>query len=142
MAATLESGGENLLKGLENLLDDLERGKGELKVSMTDREAFEIGKNIATTPRKKKAALATRVAERLIHRAKFRGQLAFYRPAYRTLPLLGKVGKVCEGCWSSWARVIRVCSKAYKSPPLRTPLAGTSSSCDSRAAMSMETSRW
>ena len=52
VAATMESGGGNLVKGLENLLDDLERGKGELKVSMTDREAFEIGKNIATTPGK------------------------------------------------------------------------------------------
>ena len=48
----MESGGANLVKGLENLLDDLERGKGKLKVSMTDREAFEIGKNIATTPGK------------------------------------------------------------------------------------------
>jgi polyhydroxyalkanoate synthase subunit PhaC len=52
VAATMESGGANLVKGLENLLDDLEQGKGELKVSMTDREAFEIGKNIATTPGK------------------------------------------------------------------------------------------
>ena len=48
----MESGGGNLVKGLENLLDDLERGKGELKVSMTDREAFELGKNVATTPGK------------------------------------------------------------------------------------------
>ena len=52
VAATMESGGGNLVKGLENLLDDLERGKGELKVSMTDRDAFEIGRNIATTPGK------------------------------------------------------------------------------------------
>ncbi len=28
---TLESGGENLVKGLEHLLDDLERGKGQLR---------------------------------------------------------------------------------------------------------------
>ena len=52
VAATLESGGGNLVKGLENLLDDLERGQGELKVSMTDRAAFELGRNIATTPGK------------------------------------------------------------------------------------------
>ena len=52
VAATLESGGGNLVKGLENLLDDLARGKGELKVSMTDRTAFELGRNIATTPGK------------------------------------------------------------------------------------------
>jgi polyhydroxyalkanoate synthase subunit PhaC len=52
VAATVESGGGNLVKGLENLLDDLERGRGELKVSMTDRAAFELGRNIATTPGK------------------------------------------------------------------------------------------
>ena len=50
--ATLDSGGGNLVRGLENLLDDLARGKGELKVSMTDRTAFELGKNVATTPGK------------------------------------------------------------------------------------------
>jgi polyhydroxyalkanoate synthase len=48
----LESGGESLLKGLKNLLDDLERGKGQLKISMTDESAFELGKNIAVTPGK------------------------------------------------------------------------------------------
>lgn len=49
---TLESGGENLLEGLNNLLDDLERGKGRLRISMTDLEAFEPGKNVAVTPGK------------------------------------------------------------------------------------------
>jgi len=49
---TMESGGENLVKGLENLLKDLERGKGRLHIKMTDMEAFEIGKNIAVTPGK------------------------------------------------------------------------------------------
>ncbi|HEY3146266.1 MAG TPA: class I poly(R)-hydroxyalkanoic acid synthase, partial [Dongiaceae bacterium] len=52
LRATIDSRGENLLKGLENLLDDLERGKGQLKIRMTDLEAFEIGKNIAVTPGK------------------------------------------------------------------------------------------
>jgi len=46
---TLDSGGENLVRGLENLLGDLERGDGQLKISMTDSEAFTIGENIATT---------------------------------------------------------------------------------------------
>ncbi len=50
--ATLTSGGNNLVKGLENLLDDLERGQGELKVSMTDRSAFELGRNVAASPGK------------------------------------------------------------------------------------------
>jgi len=52
LRSTLESGGENLVKGLENLLKDLERGKGKLAISMTDTEAFELGKNIAVTPGK------------------------------------------------------------------------------------------
>jgi polyhydroxyalkanoate synthase len=50
--ATTESGGENLIKGLQNLLDDLERGKGQLAIKMTDPDAFEVGGNIATTPGK------------------------------------------------------------------------------------------
>lgn len=50
--ATLESGGENLVNGLKNLIDDLERGQGKLRIRMTDLDAFEIGRNIATTPGK------------------------------------------------------------------------------------------
>ena len=49
LKATMESGGENLVKGLENLLKDLERGKGRLSISMTDIEAFKVGQNIAVT---------------------------------------------------------------------------------------------
>jgi len=52
LRATLESGGENLLNGLKNLLEDLERGKGRLSIKMTDLDAFELGKNVATTPGK------------------------------------------------------------------------------------------
>jgi polyhydroxyalkanoate synthase len=52
LKATLESGGENLVKGLENLLDDLERGHGRLAIRMTDEAAFKIGENIAVTPGK------------------------------------------------------------------------------------------
>ena len=52
LRATVESRGENLLKGLQNMLGDLEAGKGQLKISMTDMDAFEVGKNIATTPGK------------------------------------------------------------------------------------------
>src|SRR5690606_18636062 len=33
LRATIESGGENLVKGLNNLLRDLEAGKGQLKIS-------------------------------------------------------------------------------------------------------------
>ena len=45
---TLRSGGHNLLKGLANLLDDIERGR----ISMTDEAAFEVGRNVAGTPGK------------------------------------------------------------------------------------------
>ena len=49
---TVATGGQNLVKGLNNLLDDIERGNGKLKISMTDTKAFELGVNIATTPGK------------------------------------------------------------------------------------------
>jgi polyhydroxyalkanoate synthase subunit PhaC len=49
---TAESGGENLLKGLNNLLGDLERGKGKLRIKMTDTEAFSVGENIGVSPGK------------------------------------------------------------------------------------------
>ena len=44
----LETKGESLLKGLENMLRDLSKGQ----LTHTDPEAFEIGRNIATTPGK------------------------------------------------------------------------------------------
>ena len=49
---TLASGGQNLVRGLNNLLTDLEKGHGELRISMTDENAFELGRNVATTPGK------------------------------------------------------------------------------------------
>ncbi|MBI1272514.1 MAG: class I poly(R)-hydroxyalkanoic acid synthase [Alphaproteobacteria bacterium] len=49
---TAETGGENLVKGLQNLVQDLERGQGELRISMTDMGAFRLGDNVATTPGK------------------------------------------------------------------------------------------
>jgi polyhydroxyalkanoate synthase len=52
LRATIESRGENLVNGLKNLLDDLERGKGRLAISMTDRAAFKIGENVAASPGK------------------------------------------------------------------------------------------
>jgi poly[(R)-3-hydroxyalkanoate] polymerase subunit PhaC len=47
-----ETGGQNLLDGLERLLADLERGRGRLQISMADEKAFEVGKNVATSPGK------------------------------------------------------------------------------------------
>ena len=47
-----ETKGESLISGLRHLLHDLERGKGNLKISMTDETAFRIGENIAVSPGK------------------------------------------------------------------------------------------
>jgi polyhydroxyalkanoate synthase subunit PhaC len=52
LRATVESSGENLVKGLQNLLEDLDRGKGKLHIKMTDLEAFRVGENIAVSPGK------------------------------------------------------------------------------------------
>jgi len=50
---TLSSGGQNLVKGLNNLLEDLARGEGDqLRIKMTDSAAFRLGENIAVTPGK------------------------------------------------------------------------------------------
>ncbi len=46
---TIRSGGENLVKGLENLIEDMERGGGQVKISVTDYQAFRPGKNLAVT---------------------------------------------------------------------------------------------
>ena len=42
--------GESLVKGLENLVRDIEANQGDLLVTLADREAFHVGQNIATTP--------------------------------------------------------------------------------------------
>ncbi len=52
MAETLQSHGKNLLKGLQNLLTDIEAGSSRLIIKMTDTDAFKVGQNLATTPGK------------------------------------------------------------------------------------------
>ena len=42
--------GESLVKGLENLVSDLEANNGELLVRLADEKAFELGRNVASTP--------------------------------------------------------------------------------------------
>ena len=49
LRATMETGGENLVKGLERMIADLERGQGQLAITMSDNEAFRFGDNIAMT---------------------------------------------------------------------------------------------
>ncbi len=45
----VETEGESLVRGLENLVRDLEHNEGELLVTLSDREAFRVGGNIGTT---------------------------------------------------------------------------------------------
>ncbi len=42
--------GESLVKGLENLVADIEAHDGEMQVTLSDPDAFQLGENIATTP--------------------------------------------------------------------------------------------
>ena len=49
---TVKSHGQNLVKGFNNLLRDMENGDGQLRIKMTDTTAFELGRNVATTPGK------------------------------------------------------------------------------------------
>ena len=51
LRATLQSNGENLVNGLNNLLEDLDRGEGQLSIRQT-ADAFTLGENIATAPGK------------------------------------------------------------------------------------------
>jgi polyhydroxyalkanoate synthase len=51
LRATLQSNGENLVRGLDNLLADLDRGHGQLSIRQST-DAFRVGENIATTPGK------------------------------------------------------------------------------------------
>ncbi len=42
--------GESLVRGLENLVRDIEANNGDILVTLADRDAFHVGRNIATTP--------------------------------------------------------------------------------------------
>jgi len=48
LRATVESGGQNLMDGLKNLIEDMTHGG----IRMTDMDAFTVGGNLATTPGK------------------------------------------------------------------------------------------
>ncbi len=48
MKRTIETKGENLLSGLKNMLDDISKGQ----VTQSPEGAFELGRNLATTPGK------------------------------------------------------------------------------------------
>lgn len=48
----MDTGGGSVMKGLKNLQRDLDPSTGQLKVMMTDPDAFKLGVDIATTPGK------------------------------------------------------------------------------------------
>ena len=52
LRTTLARNGENLVLGMQHLLEDVEKGDGKLVISQTDESAFEVGVNIAATPGK------------------------------------------------------------------------------------------
>lgn len=47
---TFETGGANLIKGMEQLSQDLKDSFGGLNIAMSDSSAFKVGSNVATTP--------------------------------------------------------------------------------------------
>ena len=49
---TMQTQGENLTRGLQNLVRDLEAGHGRLALSQTDMSGFVVGKDLATAPGK------------------------------------------------------------------------------------------
>jgi polyhydroxyalkanoate synthase len=49
---TFKSDGENLVRGMRMLAEDLERGKGELRLRQADNTAFQVGRDVANTPGK------------------------------------------------------------------------------------------
>lgn len=49
---TVATDGENLVRGMKMLAEDIAAGKGDLKLRQADYSRFEIGRNIAVTPGK------------------------------------------------------------------------------------------
>ena len=49
---TMESNGENLVRGMKMLAEDITAGKGDLKLRQADISQFEVGRNIAVSPGK------------------------------------------------------------------------------------------
>jgi polyhydroxyalkanoate synthase len=48
----MATGGESLVRGMENFAADLDRGGGQLSIAQTDYDMFKIGENVATAPGK------------------------------------------------------------------------------------------
>ena len=50
LEATRDSGGENLMRGAQNFMADMQRGNGVPTITQTDMEAFTVGRDLAVTP--------------------------------------------------------------------------------------------
>lgn len=50
LSKAMETDGQSLVDGLENLVRDIEANDGDLLVTLADRDAFKVGENLATTP--------------------------------------------------------------------------------------------
>ena len=48
----MDTGGQSVIKGMQNLMRDLDPTTGQLSIMMSDPDAFKLGVNIATTPGK------------------------------------------------------------------------------------------
>ena len=49
---TLTSNADNLVRGMRLLAEDIEAGRGDLKIRQSDSSMFEVGRNLAITPGK------------------------------------------------------------------------------------------
>jgi poly[(R)-3-hydroxyalkanoate] polymerase subunit PhaC len=49
LSRAVETDGQSLVDGLENLVRDLEANNGDLVVTLADKDAFKVGENLATT---------------------------------------------------------------------------------------------
>jgi polyhydroxyalkanoate synthase subunit PhaC len=52
LRATLSSNAENLVRGMHMLAEDIEAGRGNLKIRQSDASGFAVGRNLAVTPGK------------------------------------------------------------------------------------------
>jgi len=52
LRTTLSSNAENLVRGMHMLAEDIQAGRGTLKIRQSDRTLFQVGKNLAATPGK------------------------------------------------------------------------------------------
>jgi polyhydroxyalkanoate synthase len=100
LKATRESGGENLLRGLANLLEDLEQGKGDLQIRRHGEKAFELGQNLAVTPGK---VVFQNDLMQLIQYAPTT-ETVWKRPLLIVPPWINKFYVLDLSAWNSWVR--------------------------------------